>query len=333
VESVIDTAQSLNVVPARHQYPIGIMYLYVSLVLTASTSLRGASKSLEVFISTLNFDCSIPSWPCGRLWLLRLGYYKLNRPKEKSDDWIWIADHVTQLGDEKCFVINGIRQSHLSNINRALTYEDIEPLAILPVTKSSGKIVFDQLEQTIAQTGIPREIMGDHGSDIKKGLDEFCKEHPQTSYIHDIKHKTALILKHEFEIDLVWQEFTKKCSQTKQKIQQTPLAFLNPKNQRTKARYMNIDALIDWGIDTLVFVEEQAKNPSKQIDAIEEKLGWIRHYKKPLKEWNDILKIVSTTEQFIREKGIREDNYSSVKKELLPIPSLTKRVKRFREKI
>ncbi len=58
VESLIDTAQSLNVVPARHQYPIGVIYLYVSLVLTASTSLRGASKSLEVFISTLNFDGS-----------------------------------------------------------------------------------------------------------------------------------------------------------------------------------------------------------------------------------------------------------------------------------
>ncbi len=108
----------------------------------------------------------------------------------------------------------------MSNIERALTYEDIEPLAILPVTESCGKIVFNQLEQTIEQTGIPREIIGDHGSDLKKGIDEFCKEHPQTSYIHDIKHKTALILKHEFEKDEVWQEFTKLCSQTKKFILQ-----------------------------------------------------------------------------------------------------------------
>ena len=84
-------------------------------------------------------------------------------------------------------------------------------------------------------------------------------------------------------------EFTKLCSQTKQKIQQTPLAFFNPKNQRTKARYMNIDALIEWGIDTRRDVEEQAKNPSHELDkkAIEEKLGWIRNYKKPLKEWSE----------------------------------------------
>jgi FtsZ-binding cell division protein ZapB len=208
VNNIKENLQSLNVVPVRHQYPIGVIYLYISLVLNASTSLRGASKSLEVFMSTLNFDCSTPSWPCGRLWLLRLGYYKLTSTKEKSEDWIWLADHVIQLGEKKCFVIYGVRQSHLSNIDRALTYKDLEPLAILPVTKSSGEIVFNQLEQTIEQTGVPREIVGDHGSDIKKGIDEFCQEHPKTDYIHDIKHKRVLILKHEFEKDEVWLEFT-----------------------------------------------------------------------------------------------------------------------------
>ena len=154
VDSIVDNAPALNVVPERHQYPIGIIYMYVSLVLTASTSMRGASKALEVFISTLDFDCSIPSWTNGRLWLLRLGYYKLTRPKEKADDWIYVIDHFIQVDNKKCFVINGIRQSQLSNIERALTFEDMEPLAILPVNSSTGDIVFEQLEQTAEKTGI-----------------------------------------------------------------------------------------------------------------------------------------------------------------------------------
>ena len=111
VDSRVDNAQALNVVPERHQYPIGIIYMSVSLVLTASTSMRGARKALEVFLSTLDFDCSIPSWTNGRLWLLRLGYYKLTRPKEKADDWIYVIDHFIQVDNKKCFVINGIRQS------------------------------------------------------------------------------------------------------------------------------------------------------------------------------------------------------------------------------
>jgi len=63
------------------------------------------------------------------LWLLRLGSNKLNRPKDKADDWIYVVDHFIQVDNKKCFVINGIRQSHLSNLDRALTFEDMEPLA------------------------------------------------------------------------------------------------------------------------------------------------------------------------------------------------------------
>ena len=228
VDNIVNTAQALNVVPERHQYPIGIIYMYVSLVLTASTS-----SALEVFISTLDFDCSIPSWTNGRLWLLRLGYYKLTRPSVIADDWIYVIDHFIQVDNKKCFVINGIRQSQLSNLERALTFEDMEPLAILPVNESTGDIVFEQLEQTTEKTGIPRAMVGDFGPDLKKGSDEFCQKYPQTIYIHDIKHKTALILKHELEKDKDWQEFNRLRSDTKRKILQTPLGFLYSKKQRS----------------------------------------------------------------------------------------------------
>jgi hypothetical protein len=335
VDSIVDNAQALNVVPQRHQYPIGVIYMYISLVLTASTSLRGASKALEVFISTLNLDCSVPSWPCGRLWLLRLGYYKLTRPKEKADDWIYVADHFIQLDDKKCFVILGIHQSQLLNLDRALTFEDMEPLAILPVNESNGTIVFEQLEQTIEKTGVPRAIVGDHGSDLKKGIDEFCNKHSQTVYIHDIKHKTALILKHELETDKDWQEFNRLRSETKQKVQQTSLAPLYSKKQRTKSRYMNVDDSIEWGVYILDFVEKQAKTPCEEFDKkmVEEKLGWIRNYKELLKEWSTILTLVSITEQSVRINGIRTDSYSSVKKALLPISNTSKRVKRIRKEL
>jgi hypothetical protein len=63
-------------------------------------------------------------------------------------------------------------------------------------------------------------------------------------------------------------------------------------------------------------------------------LRWIRNYKKPLnKNGMRFVKMVSITEQFIRKKGIRENSFSSVKKELLPILDITKRVKRVRGKI
>jgi hypothetical protein len=65
-------------------------------------------------------------------------HYKLERDKEKAEDWIWIVDHTVQLGHEKCLVILGIRQSRLPSIELYPAHEDVEPIALLPVKSSNG---------------------------------------------------------------------------------------------------------------------------------------------------------------------------------------------------
>jgi hypothetical protein len=57
------------------------------------------------------FDFPVPHFTTVRFWLLRLGYHKLHRPKEQASDWVWIIDHSNQIGQEKCFVILGVRIS------------------------------------------------------------------------------------------------------------------------------------------------------------------------------------------------------------------------------
>ncbi|MBF0240165.1 MAG: hypothetical protein HQM12_20880 [SAR324 cluster bacterium] len=100
----------------------------LELVLQAGCSLRGSSRSFEVLVSSLNLPDRIPSASTGRLWLLRLGYYKLTRPKEKAADWILFVDHTTQLDEVKCLLILGLRLSRLPPKGQALTSEDLEPM-------------------------------------------------------------------------------------------------------------------------------------------------------------------------------------------------------------
>ena len=183
----------------------------------------------------MQLPLSAPSWFSGRLWLFRLGYYKLTRPKEQADDWVWIVDHTVQLGAEKCFVILGIRLCNLPAPGDCLSHEDVEPIALCPVKQSNREVVFQQLEDTISKTGVPREIIGDNGSDLKSGVEKFCHEHQETCYVYDIKHKTAVVLKHELQKDEAWLVFSQLAAQTKKKVQQTSLAALAPPNQRTKA--------------------------------------------------------------------------------------------------
>ena len=300
-----------NLVPSRHQNSIGQITLFMSLVLSTAASLRCASRAIETAMSSMQLPLPAPSCFSGRLWLLRLGYYKLMRPKEQADNWAWIVDHTVQLGAEKCLVILGIRLSNLPAPGSCLSQEDVEPIALFPVKQSNGEVVFQQLEDTISKTGVPREIIGDRGSDLKSGIEKFCKEHQETCYVYDIKHKTAAVLKHELQKDEEWRKFSQLAAQTRRMVQQTPLAALAPPNQRTKARYMNVDILIQWGENMLTFFDEQQTNVKSEfnLEQLEKKLGWITRFREPLKGWKELIQIITTTESFVRKQGLYLDSY------------------------
>src|SRR5712691_612702 len=312
-----------------HTYSLGHVMLFVSLVLSAATSMRGTSRVMEMVMASLSLPCPAPSWFSGRLWLLRLGYYKLTRAQEHADDWAWIVDHTVQLGAEKCFVILGIRLSALPPAGRCLSHEDVEPLALVPVKASNGEVVWQQLEATIEKTGVPRAIIGDHGSDLKAGVDRFCQKHPETRAIYDIKHKTAAVLKQELHADETWQEFTRLATQTKHKIQQTAFAFLAPPNQRAKARYMNIEPLIRWGRNLLVCFDTQSLKGHAELDQqlLEEKLGWIRRFREQLHAWGALLQMIEVTENFVRRQGLYHGCHLALHKQLL-VHAHTERTKK-----
>ncbi len=266
---------------------------------------------METIASFFKLSIQIPSWYTGRLWLMRLGYYKLNRPKEQATDWIWIIDHAVQIGAEKCLLILGIRQSNLPD--RPLTFSDLEPIELLPVTKSNGDIVYEQLKLTMKKTGVPMQIVADHGPDVKSGIEKFCASH-NTIFTYDIKHKMASILKRELGNDVLWQEFIKQTTNTKLLVQQTPLAFLAPPNQRSKARYMNIDKLVVWGLKILDFLKLDDEEIKKKCDLhqVNKNIRWVSEFENQLHQWNSILQITTSTESLVRNRGFYNGAHSDL---------------------
>ena len=313
--------ENFALIPRHHQYSVGHVLLFTSLVLSDAATLRCASRVMGRMLSFLPLSLSAPSWFAGRLWLLRLGYYKLTRPKQQANDWVWIVDHTVQLDNEKCFVILGIRLSVLPAAGQCLGHEDVEPIELLPVEKSNGEVVYQQLEANIAKTGVPRAIVGDHGTDLKSGVERFCQTHPATCFVYDIKHKTASVLKHELEHDETWVAFTRLAAQTKRRVQQTALAALAPPNQRTKARYMNVDVLIQWGQNILTFLDRQQAGHITPFDPeqIQEKLAWVTQFRQSLTEWTQLLQLVTVTENFVRQQGLYHHAHLDLKERLLPL--------------
>jgi len=280
--------------------------LFIALVLSAAVSLRGASRVLELWDTVFELPEAVPAWYTGRLWLLRVGYYKLTRPKAQATDWVWIIDHTIQLGEQKCLGILGVRLSALPAPGTCLRHEDVEPIALYPVQTSNGEVVYQQLTAALAHTGVPREILSDGGSDLQAGIVQFQQAHPETQAIYDIKHKTALVLKHELAEEALWKAFTQQAAQTKQRVQQTPLAFLAPPTQRRKARYMNVDILIRWGTKVLAYLAQPHQTGERQVS--EEQLagayGWLHEFCEALQDWAELLQIVETTEQWVRSQGL-----------------------------
>jgi hypothetical protein len=283
-----------------------MMGLFLALVLSAAVSLRGARRVLELWGTVFELPEAAPAWYTGRLWLLRVGYYKLTRPKEQAADWVWIIDHTSQLGVQKCLVILGVRLSALPPPGTCLRHEHVEPIAIYPVQTSTGEVVYQQLTVASAHTGVPREILSDGGGDLQAGIAQFQQAHPETRAIYDIKHKTALVLKHELAEDALWQAFTQQAAQTKQRVQQTPLAFLAPPTQRRKARYMNVDILIRWGTKVLAYLAQPRQPGQEPVTAAQlgAAYGWLQDFRAPLQGWNELLQLVEATEQWVRSQGL-----------------------------
>ncbi len=298
------------------------MLLFIKFVLSACISMRAASRIFNQISSFLELDILVPSWYTGRLWLLRVGLYKLERPKQIAEDWIWIIDHTILLGNLKCMVILGIRQSDFPSGELYLTHEDVEPISLILVEHSNGEVVFQQLEENIIKTGIPKQIVSDHGPDIKSGADKFCEKY-DTIQTYDMKHKGATILKRELKDDPDWDDFVKKASKTSKKVQQTALSALAPPKQRSKARYMNVDKLVYWGHKTLSYLDHEKTNMPEKFgkDNVYQKLEWLYEFRGNLNDWKNLVDIIKTADKFTNFMGLYKGFHLDLQEELSELPT------------
>ena len=141
---------------------------FVSLVTVCGTSLRCAASVITLYGPSARYDETAPDWSTGRLWLLRIGLAALLRPKVVAEDWVWMIDHSIQIGQCKCLVILGIRLSELP-VGQPLCHQDMELIALEPMTNATKETVDVSLEDAVSRTGVPRAIVDDHGADLHGG--------------------------------------------------------------------------------------------------------------------------------------------------------------------
>jgi hypothetical protein len=303
------------------QFSVREVLSFLASVVRGGAAFRATAAVFEIFVEQWDLPADAPHWTTGRMWLLRVGLYQLTRPKTIADDWVWIVDHTVQIGAAKCLVVLGLRLCQLPPAGTCLTLADLEPLHMELMAKSNSERVHAALETVVEKTGTPRLILDDHGSDLHGGVKRFCQRHPHTSEIYDITHKAARLLKSQLEADEMWGGFCTQVGQTKFQTQQTELAFLVPPSQRSKARYMNLGPLLEWGRRTLEIVESPSATVLQWCDRerLEEKFGWLRGYGDSLARWSQWLELVMTAEQRVRRDGLSSGTLACLREELTPL--------------
>lgn len=308
--------------PAGHHYRLGEIGLFVEMVLAAAVSLRGAAAVLRLVSRWLPGSGRAPTATNGQNWILRLGLYALERPKEKADDWAWIIDHTIQLGPLKTLLVVGVRLSLWNGDRGPLGHQDLEVILMEPVARSTGEVVEEQLERAAEKTGPPRMILSDQGTDLKRGISAFCRRNARTVALYDIKHQAARMMKRELEGDERWSEFLRNTNHTKAQIRQTSLAYLMPPAPREKARFMNVDVFVRWGQKTLAYLEGGRATASEQ-EVLEEKLGWLHGFGEELSQWDAMLQVVDGVLEEVRNNGYHAHAAAQVQAGLPDFPDAT----------
>ena len=300
--------------PRGHTYWNSCITLVLVVMSSACLSFTGMSKTATIFRDLEKIELA-PSVETCIQWEMKWGLYKLTRPKERADDWIWLMDHVVSKGVHKCLVVLGVRMSTLrEKKDLTLAHTDVEPLGIVPMKTSNGELVQIELESILqACNGIPPlAILKDQGSDLTCGGRNFCEAYPGVINLNDVPHKIALLYEHLLDDDDTWQQFTKKCADFKKQVQLTMFSVIAPPNQRSKARWHNIDVLIDWANYYIITFDQLPAD-------CKEKLKWLLEYQSHIEYWNQLVILGRTGRDFVRKEGLYLDCFEQLEDKIISL--------------
>ena len=301
-----------------HHYKVQTIQLSVQQVIEAGNSYRGVGTTMELL--SQSFSIESPHYSSIRKWLGRIGLFELQRKKERREDWIFIVDLTLELGQKKALVVYGITeklwQEKVLEEERGLRHNDGEILEIEVTASATGERIEKTLEQLTQQVGIPRQIVADRGSNLKKGIELYQEKYPEVIYTYDVTHGMSNLLKKELDSAQEYQNFLADCHQCRQELQQTELDFLMPPSQRSQCRYFNVERLVTWARNLLDFPLALFFNlvPSIEFERLKKRLkdkfAWLINYQNSLFLWQKMVQMTRSLEKQLKLLGLSQQSES-----------------------
>lgn len=313
--------------PKGHRHSLLVIRLCLRWYLDAHVSLRGVSEVLLSLVNILGdvLPLSLPYHQTVRSWLLRCGLFLLRRPMPHRNDWVWIIDESIRLGQKKCLLILGASLDGFTAHPGGLEHHQVVVLDLWVTAHSPGVDIEDRLEKLARRVGIPRQVVSDHSSDLRKGVRLFKDANRDVVDTYDVTHKLALLIKSELGTDSRWVEFLRFCTSSLFQLQQSRGAFLTPPSPRSLERYMNVDRHTEWAGRMLELLDMPEKalvaellglSEEEARSFLEEKLGWLRTFSQEVARYQRLVEVVKHTEEEVKNHGFSRQTASRVWRQL-----------------
>lgn len=309
--------------PPLPHHEFGAKMISVCVNLARTIGLRPTVTCLKIVCDWLDVTGRLPDWTTVRTWLMRVGVAAIEEPIEQADDWVWMADHSNQIGQEKVLVVLGLRASRMPPPGVALTHQDVRVLTVEPGVNWKRDDMSGAYAKLADKTGNPQAVLVDGAVELREGAEVLQTRRKDVIVLGDFKHYAANVLKKIVGADERFASFTTQVGSTRSAIQQTELGHLTPPSPRPKARFMNLAATLKWAQMVLWHLAHPPAKDRPEITAarLTEKLGWLRKFREDIPRWNECQAVVSTAVTFINQQGLFRGAADQLAAELKSLPT------------
>lgn len=229
--------------PKGHQYPSMLIELSVLLRVNTGVSFRNISTVLGILQGYFDFpESAVPCANTIQNWTEKLGYNLLEKGDKSflGTEVVGIVDESFQVGNVKMLLILLTPLEKLTA--NGLCFSDVR-VGYIGYSKSWTAVkIAAALEQTVEKFDLKLAcVLGDEASTIVKSASLAGVRH-----LPDISHAIGTCISKNYAEEGVYKDFVKLISSYQCKGVNQPLSYLIPPNQRTKARFMNQHAMVDW---------------------------------------------------------------------------------------
>ena len=288
----------------HHSY--GPKMIALCLNLARRIGFRPTVTALKIIFTWLAIEGKIPTAETIRGWACRAGVALLDQPVDSADDWIWMADHSNQIGNEKVLQILGIRVADLPPTGQSLRRDKLQVLAVVPGTVWKRDDVRGEYRKLADRIGPPRFLVCDGAVELHESADTLNTAENETVVLRDFKHFAANTFEKIIGKDERFTAYLSELGRSRSQIQQTELSHFTPPSLKPKARFMNLGPLLKWGnmVSHHLSTAHSKARADVTADRMNAKLGWVRGYRKDLACWNRCEAVIQTSLKFVNEQGV-----------------------------